>query len=137
MRIRAAGPEDVPAVLALWAVARSAAARTPDSEAVLEALLARDAGAVLVAEEGGEIVGTLIAAWDGWRGSMYRLAVLPELRRRGIGRALVEAGEERLRAFGDVRVTALVGRGEVDAEGLWEAAGFEHDEGIARYVRNL
>jgi ribosomal protein S18 acetylase RimI-like enzyme len=40
-------------------------------------------------------VGTLVAAWDGWRGNMYRLAVLPEHRRAGIGRELVDAGYER------------------------------------------
>lgn len=30
------------------------------------------------------MVGSLIAAWDGWRGSFYRLAVLPERRREGL-----------------------------------------------------
>ena len=60
-------------------------------------LLDHAPGSLLVAEEGGEVVGVLIAAWDGWRGGMYRLAVRPERRRRGIGRLLVEAGEAHLR----------------------------------------
>jgi ribosomal protein S18 acetylase RimI-like enzyme len=62
-----------------------------------------------VAELGGEIVGTLIAAFDGWRGGMYRLAVEPSGRRRGFGRALISEGERRLRAAGARRVTALIG----------------------------
>jgi ribosomal protein S18 acetylase RimI-like enzyme len=41
-----------------------------------------------VAEGDGEIVGALIAAWDGWRGNMYRLAVREGHRREGIGLAL-------------------------------------------------
>ena len=90
-----------------------------------------------VAEDDGRIVGTLVAAWDGWRGNMYRLAVLPELRRNGIGRALVDAGHEHLRDLGARRVTALVGHEEDAAVALWEATGYERDESLVRFVRNL
>jgi predicted MFS family arabinose efflux permease len=38
-------------------------------------LLNADPEALLVAEVDGVVVGSLIAAWDGWRGSFYRLAV--------------------------------------------------------------
>jgi ribosomal protein S18 acetylase RimI-like enzyme len=61
-----------------------------------------------VAEVDGRIVGALIAASDGWRGSMYRLAVDPQYRGRGIARRLVACGEARLRERGVPRVTALV-----------------------------
>lgn len=137
MTIRAATAHDVPAVLALWERARSLVAVTPDSAEAVERLLERDGGALLVAEEGGEVIGSLIAAWDGWRGNLYRLAVAPESRRRGVGRALVAAGEERLRAVGARRVTALVGRGDERARGFWEAVGYPYDANVARHVRNL
>jgi ribosomal protein S18 acetylase RimI-like enzyme len=137
MTIRPATARDVPVVLALWDRARSLVAVTPDSPEAIERLLERDAGALLVAEEAGELVGSLIAAWDGWRGNLYRLAVAPEWRRRGIGRALVAAGEARLHALGARRVTALVGRGDEHARGFWEAVGYPYDENVARHVRNL
>lgn len=137
MTVRAATAHDVPAVLALWERSRSIVAVTPDSPEALERLLERDGDALLVAEEGGELVGSLIAAWDGWRGNLYRLAVAPEWRRRGVGRALVAAGEERLHALGARRVTALVGRGEEVARGFWEAVGYPYDANVARHVRNL
>jgi ribosomal protein S18 acetylase RimI-like enzyme len=129
----------VGAVLALWARARSAAATTPDTPEALERLLAVGPGALLVAEhgQGGAIVGTLVAAWDGWRGNMYRLAVDPAHRRRGIALALVRAGERHLLAQGARRVSALVAHDEADAVGLWAAAGYARDEEIARFVRNL
>lgn len=92
---------------------------------------------LLVAESNGRVVGALVAAWDGWRGNMYRLAVLPGHRRRGIARLLVDAAHERLRAKGARRVTALVAHGENEAIALWKAAGYEHDERIGRYVRKL
>src|SRR3954451_12679645 len=100
----------------LWGGARSAQASTPDSRETLERLLVQDPGALLVAEDEEGLGGTLIAAWDGWRGNMYRLAVRPELRRRGWGLALVRAGERRLHDLGAKRITALVGRGDEPAE---------------------
>lgn len=135
--IRAATSADVDAVLAVWAEARGTAARTPDDPQFVERLLERDPGALLVAEADGQVVGVLIAGWDGWRGNVYRLAVLPSHRRRGIGRRLVEAGHDRLRAQGAHRVTALVGGEEGAAHGLWRAVGYQRDEFVNRFVRNL
>jgi hypothetical protein len=82
--IRAARLEDVRPVLALWDQARSPAAVTPDDVRSVSRLIAHTEDALLVAEHDGQLVGALIAAWNGWRGNMYRLAVLPHLRRQGI-----------------------------------------------------
>jgi ribosomal protein S18 acetylase RimI-like enzyme len=128
---------DIPAVLALWDGARSTHAETPDTPEALERLLRTDPGALLVHEDEGEVVGALIAAFDGWRGNMYRLAVLVSHRRRGVARALVEAGHGFLRACGARRVTAIVGAGEEEAEGLWLALGYSLDSTVNRFVRNL
>lgn len=135
--IRAATGSDVDQVLAVWAEARSAAARTPDDPALVARLLEHDPGALLVAEADGSVVGVMIAGWDGWRGNVYRLAVLPSHRRQGIARRLVEAGHDRLRSLGAGRVTALVGGEEGAAHGLWRAVGYQRDEFVHRFVRNL
>jgi ribosomal protein S18 acetylase RimI-like enzyme len=58
-------------------------------------------------------------------------------RRRGIARQPVEAGHEHLRAKGARRVSALVAHEKRDAVGIWEAAGYQLDEQIARVVKNL
>ena len=135
--IRAATTADDDAVLAVWAEARSAAARTPDDPEIVERLLQRDPGALLVAEADGRVVGVLIAGWDGWRGNVYRLAVLPSHRRQGIARGLVNAGHDRLRAQGARRVTALVGGEEGAPHRLWRALGYQRDEFVHRFVRDL
>jgi ribosomal protein S18 acetylase RimI-like enzyme len=135
--IRPCQTDEITDVLALWADSRSAAASTPDTPAGIERLRAQDGDGVLVAELDGRIVGALIAASDGWRGNMYRLAVDPSHRRRGIARRLVAAGEAHLRKLGVTRVTALVEADDSVAAGLWEATGYRHDAAIARFVRNL
>ena len=131
--IRPGTIDDVEAVLALWGAERSAHAVTEDTpEAVVRAL-----DALLVFEESGEIVGAVLAASDGWRGSFYRLAVRRSHRRRGVGLALVRAGEARLRALGIPRVTALVAFDDLDARAFWEAAGYGADPDIGRMVRTV
>ncbi len=109
----------------------------PDSRASIERLFEHAPDSLLVALVDGKVVGAVIAAWDGWRGAVYRLAVLPSHRRRGLALTLVRAGEERLRALGAPRISALVGRGNEPAERFWVAAGYARDESVGRFVRNL
>lgn len=46
------------------------------------------------AQAPGELVGTVMAGYDGHRGWLYYLASAPARRGEGIGRRLVEAAEE-------------------------------------------
>lgn len=124
-------------MLALWGESRSEHASTPDRVEDVERLISDSPAALLVADRDGEIVGALIAAWDGWRGNMYRLAVRGDCRRRGIGIGLVRAGEEYIRSRGGTRVTALVAFDDEVAGGFWEAAGYPQDPVIGRRIRTL
>jgi ribosomal protein S18 acetylase RimI-like enzyme len=136
--VRRGEVEDLRGVLALWDAARSGHASTQDRIEDMEKLVAADSpAALLVAERDGEIVGALIAAWDGWRGNMYRLAIRDELRREGLGMRLTRAGEDYLRSRGARRITALVAFDDEVAGGFWDAAGYPRDEEIGRRVRNL
>jgi ribosomal protein S18 acetylase RimI-like enzyme len=135
--IRHASKHDVERVLALWDAAGSAETVTDTRDGVL-GLLDADPEALLVAEsDSGEIVGSLIAAWDGWRGSFYRLAVHPDRRRQGLATALLREGERRLLGRGAVRFTAIVTDDDLDAMGFWAATGYQPQESRARFVRNV
>jgi ribosomal protein S18 acetylase RimI-like enzyme len=135
--VRLCRARDAPAVLDLWSQARSEHARTADRIEDVERLIADSPAALLVAERKAEIVGALIAAWDGWRGNMYRLAVRDGLRREGIGIALTRAGEQYLRDCGARRVTALVAFEDEVAGPFWDSASYPLDRDIGRRVRNL
>lgn len=134
--IRIAGEQDIELVLALWDAAGGLPTVT-DTREGLRHLLATDREALLLAVEGGAVIGSLIAAWDGWRGSFYRLAVHPEWRRGGVATALLREGERRLCAQGAVRFTAIVAEGDSTAMGFWWTAGYERQRDRTRFVRGV
>lgn len=134
--IRTGTAADIPSLLELWRGAESLPSVT-DNEHGLERLLARDPDSLLIAAAGAEPIGSLIAAWDGWRGSFYRLAVDPPWRRQGLATALVRAGEQRLQSLGAIRLTAIVAGDELAALSLWESAGYERQANRSRFVRVL
>ena len=136
MQIRHASADDAPAVVALWLDTPDVLPTRTDDEDAVRALLARDADALLVAEEDGRTVGTLIVGWDGWRGALYRLAVHPSARRRGVATALVERATQQLVTQGCRRITATVKLDEDHAMAFWKAAGFERNDVDGRFVKN-
>jgi ribosomal protein S18 acetylase RimI-like enzyme len=97
----------------------------------IRALLA--AGETIVLLAGQEPSGVLVlrlrpALWtDGLDAYLEELYVVPSLRRRGIGRALVLAAFDAVRAQGGVRVDLGTGEDDLPAQALYESLGFERD----------
>jgi ribosomal protein S18 acetylase RimI-like enzyme len=136
LRVRPAGPPDAAAVLAFWRTAAEGTSISDDEEGVA-GLIRRDPEALLLAERDGELVGTVIAGFDGWRCHLYRLAVLPAARRRGVGRALIAAAEERFLAVGGRRGDAMVLTDNERAHRAWQAAGYAPEERWRRWTKTL
>ena len=136
LSIHACKVEDVEAVLELWRQADATPSVT-DTVGDLRRAVASGPANVLVAEVDGRIVGSIIGTFDGWRGNMYRLAVHPSYRRRGIASALVAAAEKRLTRQGAKRITALVEKDHASATAFWQAVGYGPDGRIVRHVRTL
>jgi ribosomal protein S18 acetylase RimI-like enzyme len=133
--IRPCRPDEGPALLDLWHHADASPSPTDTPEKV-DQVIQDPAASVLVAVDNDLLVGSIIGGWDGWRGNIYRLAVLPSYRRRGIARALVAAAEERLAARGALRVSALVEHDHPWAVGFWDSL-YEPDPRMIRYVRKV
>ncbi|MEU9292649.1 GNAT family N-acetyltransferase [Streptomyces sp. NPDC048266] len=136
LRIRAATRDDAGAVLAFWSESAEGTSVSDDLAGVTR-LVERDPEALILAEADGVIVGSVIAGWDGWRASLYRLAVLPSYRRRGVSTALLRAAEERFLTLGGRRVDAMVLVANETGQLLWTAAGYERQEQWRRWVKPL
>ncbi|WP_031485957.1 GNAT family N-acetyltransferase [Streptomyces bicolor] len=136
LRTRAATADDLDTVLAFWKKAAEGTSISDDRDGV-ERLIARDPEALILAELDGELVGTVIAGFDGWRCHLYRLAVHPERRRGGIGSALLAAAEERFVRLGGRRGDAMVLQRNETAHHAWRAAGYAPEEQWRRWVKYL
>lgn len=93
---------------------------------------------LLVYEEGGEVVGF---CWIKLRedlhppaGEIYVIGVRPDRQRRGLGRALVLRGIERIRRHGLGRVVLYVEHDNVPARRLYESLGLREHHEDHRYV---
>lgn len=105
---------DYPSVRELWQQAGPGVQLSPSDEPLeIERKLERDPDLFLVLVERGEILGTVIGGYDGRRGIVYHLAVRPERRGEGLGRALMIEIEDRLRSKGCYKYYLMV-RKELD-----------------------
>ena len=135
--IRRAHVDELAAVLEMWNTAGVTPPSVSDSIEGLTRLLREPAALLLVATIDTVIVGSVIGGWDGWRGNIYRLAVTPECRRRGIARRLVAEVSRELSAKGATRLSALVEHEHQWAMDFWESMkdlGYVRDPNFARFV---
>lgn len=118
--------DDYDKVLALWQSAgKGIHVRRSDEPEEIQKKLQRDPDLFLLAEEDGCIVGTVLGGYDGRRGMIYHLAVDKRYRQRGIGDALMQELERRLKQKGCIRYYLLVTHDNLQAIRFYEKRGWE------------
>lgn len=122
--IRAAEAADREAVVALW---QAAGLTRPwnDPRADFDLALANTASTVLLAEHETVVQGCVMAGFDGHRGWVYYLATHPDSRGQSIGRALMAAAEDSLKALGSPKIQLMVRGDNTVARGFYDALGYE------------
>ena len=118
-------PNDYSAVQVLWANAGPGLhlGRSDTLEEIAKKLR-RDPDLFLVAESGQRLVGAVMGGFDGRRGIVYHLAVAKPYRLKGIGKALMEALEARLRSKGCLKAYLLMTK-DNDAAHFYAASGWQ------------
>ncbi len=128
--------EDYDAVVSLWK--RSRLPYKPAGRDARERI-ARElegAGAVfLVAEHGGQVVGTVFATHDGRKGWINRLAVMPASRRQGVAARLVKEAEHRLAEAGIQIVACLIEDGNADSKEFFQSIGYQRFDEISYFTK--
>src|SRR5262245_41342682 len=100
LEVRPYQEADHDAVVALWTRVFPETRPWNLPAAYIQRKLAVQRELFLVGVCGGRVVATVLAGYDGVRGWVYHLAVAPEQRRHGFGRAMMAGAEARLRALG-------------------------------------
>ena len=82
---------------------------------------------VATRDEDGALVGTAMAGYDGHRGWLYSVAVMPDSRRLGVGTRLVRHAESALAAMGCLKLNLQVLADKPDVLGFYERLGYRAD----------
>ena len=108
-----------------------------DSRAGIERYLRRNPSTCFVAEDGGEIVGAILAGHDGRRGFIYHTAVAIPFRGRGIGKALVERAMAALEQEGINKAALVVFSKNETGNDFWEKLGFSVRDDLNYRNKNI
>ena len=81
-------------------------------------------------------VGTTMAGYDGHRGWLHKVAVLPQHRRRGLAADLVRHAIRGLRSAGCTKVNLQIRATNAEVRGFYESLGFKVEErlSMARHI---
>lgn len=109
MHIRIFNINDYEAITSLWEeCGLPYKPQGRDSRESIEKELEKGIAIFLVAEEEGKIIGSVLGTHDGRKGWINRLSVLPEYRKSGVGKKLVEETERRLHDLGIGIIACLI-----------------------------
>jgi len=121
---------DEPAVIALW---EQCGLVVPWNVPALDIArkLAFQPELFFVSEADGALTGSIMAGYEGHRGWINYLAVAPALQSGGLGRALMDFAEARLRALGCPKVNLQVRGTNERALGFYERLGYTRDDAVS------
>lgn len=136
MLIRPAVRADRSGVIALWEAVFPDDPPHNAPPKVFDAKLAVGDDMLLVAVEGDAVAGTTMAGYDGFRGWLHKVAVLPEYRRRGLATDLVHHAIRSLRSAGCTKVNLQIRATNAEVRAFYEELGFEPEErlSMARHI---
>ena len=136
MNIRQLTIDDYDRIVEIWKLAGlSHRPLGRDAQDLFQLEIEQNTAVFLGAESDGALVGVVLGTHDGRKGWINRLAVVPEYRSRGIGRALALEVEHRLSDLGIQIITCLI-EGENDAsERFFESLGYVGHPDITYYSK--
>jgi ribosomal protein S18 acetylase RimI-like enzyme len=119
------------AVIALWeTVFGYETAHNTPSLAIDKKLAVADE-LVFVAVRDEEVIGTVMAGYDGHRGWLYSVAVHPAHRREGLGAKLVRHAENALIARGCMKINLQIISANASVAAFYEALGYSIEPRIS------
>jgi len=88
-----------------------------------------------VAISNNQVIGTIMAGYDGHRGWIYSVAVSPSHRRHGIGSRLVSHAERALTVKGCVKINLQIMAGNESVSAFYSALGFSVEKRVSMSKR--
>ena len=118
--------EDYNSVLRVWKEAGIDIGLS-DTMPEIKRMIDHNPGLCLVLEdkEAGEIIGAVLGGFDGRRGWVHHLAVLPKHQRKGLGKKIMDELEKRFKAMNVVKIKLEVVQGNQGVVDFYEKLGWD------------
>ena len=120
-------PGDREALMSLWSVCELTRPWNNPSRDI-ERKLARDAENLLVLEQQGRLIGSVMVGYEGHRGWINYLAVLPDAQRRGLASRMMAEAERLLRLAGCPKINLQIRSTNLQVIEFYQSLGFKIDE---------
>lgn len=133
INVRVMTMNDYDAVIALMSNTPGISLRDADSREATARYLERNPGMSFVAENDSGLCGCVMCGHDGRRGYLQHLLVLPDYRRLGIARTLVQRCLSSLKALGIGKCHLDVFKTNEAAARYWQNQGWQLRQDIDRY----
>ena len=137
MKIRSYCRSNKDSVMSLWKEVFNPQKSHNDHETVIDMKIKQNDGLFFVAEENHQIIGTIIAGFDGHRGWLYSLTVLPQHRRKGLGTSLVNKAMEELKKLGCLKANLQIYSDNKEVVDFYKKIGFSIEDRISMGIRLL
>jgi ribosomal protein S18 acetylase RimI-like enzyme len=89
----------------------------------------------LIALLNGKLIGSVMVGYEGHRGWLNYLAVLPDYQNRGYGRKLVEKAIAELLKLGCLKLNVQIRESNISAVRFYERLGFRDDHVVSLGLR--
>ena len=131
MKIRNYESSDKNSVISLWEKVFNPQKPYNNPETAINMKTKQNDGLFFVTEEDNQIIGTIIAGFDGHRGWLYSLAVHPQNRRKGIGTQLLKKAIEELKRLGCLKINLQINSDNNEVVEFYKKNGFLIEDRIS------
>jgi ribosomal protein S18 acetylase RimI-like enzyme len=124
-------------VIGLWNAVFGYESAHNEPSLVIDKKLAADDGLFFVAINANQVIGTIMAGYDGHRGWIYSVAVHPEHRKQGIGSQLVAHAERALTERGCMKINLQILAGNESVAAFYASLGYAVEQRVSMGKRIL
>ncbi|PKM76933.1 MAG: N-acetyltransferase [Firmicutes bacterium HGW-Firmicutes-15] len=132
-RICRAETSNIDAMLNLWSYIPEIQSSIADSFESVQGFMELNQASFLVALLDVKLIGTVMGGYNGWRGTIYHLAVHPDYRGQGIGRALLEQCIAVLHQRGAPRVDLYTYASNETAQAFYRKLGWRERKEVKNF----
>ena len=131
LKIREYKDKDKNEVISIWKGIFNYSKPHNNPDLIIDMKLSHKDNLFFVAKENNQIVGTIMAGFDGHRGWLYSLAVISNKRNQGIGKLLVDKAIGELEKLGCLKVNLQIISGKDSVVSFYKKLGFSIEDRIS------